>query len=207
MKTRYLPAIYFLFSILFATGCVSRAPQTPIHLYSLAPEYPVSSTDRIPSRPSVGVLPFESSSAIERRIMYRISPVEVAYYDFHKWVEPPGEMVTRFFCDELASSGLFSVVSLEGTFPLKQFDWLLSGELVRFEQDKTTPATTADVSVYLQIHKPDMGGQVIWRKKLSSRIPVKGDSVTDLALALEQGLRNITGQTALELQKLIERHK
>ena len=205
MKIEHLITVYLLFSLLFATGCLSRAPQTPIQFYSLSSDYSVSSTDRPPSGISLGILPFESSSAIERRMMYRISPVQVGYYDFHKWVEPPAEMVTRSFCDGLASSGLFSVVSIEGTFPMKHFDWLLSGNLLRFERDQTTERPTAYISMYLQIRIPEKGRRVIWGKKCSSRVPISGESATDFAVALDRGLQEINKKTAVELEKLIHR--
>jgi hypothetical protein len=66
--------------------------------------------------------------------VYRQSPTQVGYYDYHRWVTNPSATVTTSIIGALRSSGLFSEVELsqsDGTRHL-YFDAQLSTKMFSF---------------------------------------------------------------------------
>ena len=64
--------------------------------------------------------------------MYRQTPEEIGFYDYHRWAADPAETVTTAMIDSLRSSRLFSFVKrYDGQ---GQQDFLLVGRLERLEE-------------------------------------------------------------------------
>ena len=82
---------------------------------------------------TVVVRQFEVPSYLRQgRIVYRETPEEVGFYDYHRWAANPGETVTAAMIDALRSSRLFSFVKpYEGH---NQEDYLMVGRLERLEE-------------------------------------------------------------------------
>jgi len=82
---------------------------------------------------TVAVRRFESAPYIrQKRIVYRPVPEEIGFYEYHRWVDDPAEMVTVAIIDSLRSSGLFSFVKrYDGQ---GEQDYLLVGRLERLEE-------------------------------------------------------------------------
>jgi ABC-type uncharacterized transport system auxiliary subunit len=76
---------------------------------------------------------FETPAYLRQgRIVYRKSPTEVGFYEYHRWVTNPGATVTTAIIGTLRSSGLFSQVESEGSH-IKP-DFLLRGQLERLDE-------------------------------------------------------------------------
>jgi ABC-type uncharacterized transport system auxiliary subunit len=82
---------------------------------------------------SVRVRDFETPTYLRQgRIVYRESPTEVGYYDYHRWVTNPGATVTAAIISGLRSSGLFSEVDSDASH--MKTDFLLTGQLERLDE-------------------------------------------------------------------------
>jgi ABC-type uncharacterized transport system auxiliary subunit len=82
---------------------------------------------------SVRVRDFETPPYLRQsRIVYRESPTQVGYYDYHRWVTNPGATVTAAIIVGLRSSGLFSEVHSDATH--MKTDFLLTGQLERLDE-------------------------------------------------------------------------
>ena len=74
-----------------------------------------------PSRPAaedvrrsvtVAVRPFDTPDYIRQgRIVYRETPQEIGFYDYHRWAADPGATVTAAMIDALRSARLFAAVA------------------------------------------------------------------------------------------------
>lgn len=185
---RYLIQLFIF--LLFCSGCIQRKPPVPINLYSLQDHQLTGKTLENKSSISLGILPFQAASSIENRILYRLSPVEMGYYEYERWAEPPEEMVTRTFSEALGSSGLFSKVTFGRNYSPSSTQWLLTGIVERYEEDRSSFPPTAYLRVALEIYRTD-GDILIWNKRLSSREPLKEDTRTHLALSMDKNLTHI----------------
>lgn len=66
------------------------------------------------------------------RIVYRESPTEVGFYEYHRWFTDPGTTVTSAIVSALRSSGLFTQVDSEASHVKP--DFLLRGQLERLDE-------------------------------------------------------------------------
>jgi ABC-type uncharacterized transport system auxiliary subunit len=64
--------------------------------------------------------------------VYRESPEEIGFYEYHRWAAEPAETVTTAMIDSLRSSRLFSFVKRYDGH--NQQDYLLVGRLERLEE-------------------------------------------------------------------------
>ena len=92
-----------------------------------APRQAVSDA-RLPA--TLAVRRFETPPYLRQgRIVYRQSPAEIGFYNYHRWAADPATTVTTAVIDSLRSSRLFSFVKpYDGQ---SQQDYLLSGRLER----------------------------------------------------------------------------
>jgi ABC-type uncharacterized transport system auxiliary subunit len=104
------------------------------HYYTLdVPPAPdrMAGAPRIPG--TVVIYRFQTPSYLRQgRIVYRESPEEIGFYDYHRWAADPADTVTRAMIDALRSSELFSFVKpYDGH---NQEDYLMVGRLERLEE-------------------------------------------------------------------------
>jgi ABC-type uncharacterized transport system auxiliary subunit len=68
----------------------------------------------------------------EDRIVYRPTPVEVGYYEYHRWAQDPRESVTTALIDKIRASGAFSSVArFDGR---TRSDYVLRARIDRLEE-------------------------------------------------------------------------
>ena len=130
MKSLVKMSVYALTLLIASCGGGARRP----HYYALeippAPDRTLSGP-RFPG--TVAVCRFETPSYLRQgRIVYRETPEEVGFYDYHRWAAEPADVVTTAMIDALRSSRLFSFVKrYDGR---NQQDYLLVGRIERLEE-------------------------------------------------------------------------
>ena len=82
---------------------------------------------------TLAVRRFDSAPYIrQKKIVYRPVPEEIGFYEYHRWVNDPAEMVTSAMIESLRSSGMFSLVKrYDGQ---NEQDYLMAGRLDRLEE-------------------------------------------------------------------------
>jgi uncharacterized lipoprotein YmbA len=117
---------------LLMAGCAGKILYP--HYYTLdipAAPKPSVSDSLLPA--TLAVRRFETLPYLRQgRIVYRQSPAEIGFYDYHRWAADPAATVTTAVIDSLRSSRLFSYVRpYDGQ---GQQDYLMSGRLERLEE-------------------------------------------------------------------------
>lgn len=147
---RIKPCLFACVSItaLLATSC-GKVRYPDYYTLALAPTLapPANGTQRLGS---LVVRDFETPAYLRQgRIVYRESPTEVGFYEFHRWVTNPGATVTTTIITELRSSGLFSPVDSDASH-IKP-DFLLRGQLERLDEIDYGGAVRVEVKLSAQL--------------------------------------------------------
>lgn len=99
---------------------------------------------------SLAVRDFEAPAYLRQgRIVYRESPTEVGFYEYHRWVTNPSATVTTAILGTLRSSGLFSQVDSEANHIKPEF--LLKGQLARLDEIDYGGAVRVEVKLSAQL--------------------------------------------------------
>ncbi len=117
---------------LLLSGCAGKVRYPNYYALSIAP---AAQADPPVSRQSatLAVRRFETPAYLRQgRIVYRESPDQIGFYEYHRWASDPGAAVTTALIDSLRSSHLFASV---GPYASEQRpDYLLTGRLERLDE-------------------------------------------------------------------------
>ncbi len=190
---------------LIGAGCVLASCSMPrVHYYTL--EIPHSS----PAVPKgialhLTVQRFLADHVLrDDRILYRESPNEVSFYEYHRWAGPPAELVTNYFTHRLKDSGSFARVTSykEGS----QADFALHGRLHRFEEVDRGKEALASVSLELEL--VDMKSRVpIWRGEAECTRPLPTKDIPGLVNGIYDCLQETATKLLDAMQKTAEKQQ
>jgi ABC-type uncharacterized transport system auxiliary subunit len=173
---------------LAAVSC--SVPKT--HYYVL--EYPHTPPEAAPrvSR-QIAVQPFRSNQVFsEERIAYRAGENQVNFYEYHRWANQPGELVTNYFIHRLRDSGLYAGVSTAKEGP--PADFIVQGRILHFEEIDRGKEVSASVALELEL----MNGKTrasAWRSEAQCSKPL---ATRDMA-GVTQGIHFCLDETATKL--------
>jgi ABC-type uncharacterized transport system auxiliary subunit len=119
------------------------------------------------------------------RIVYRSSGTQLGAYEYHRWAEPPTEMISELLFRSLRDSGRFrSVQSLRSN---ARGDILVRGRLYEFGEVTGSPLTGR---VKLEVEAYDQQtGKVVFSRMFSADEPVNGKEVADVVAALDSAVK------------------
>src|SRR5690348_13298777 len=93
------------------TGCISKMKYPAyytLHLTPVADPPPAKGT-----QPMLAVHEFHSPAYLRHgAIVYRASPEEVGFYNYHRWAVDPREFLTNAIVERLRASGRFAQVKV-----------------------------------------------------------------------------------------------
>jgi len=147
--------------------------------------YPAYYTLNLPSPPdppapenvrtSIAVREFQSPGYLRQGpIVYRTTPEEVGFYEYHRWAADPHTLVTNAVIDHLRASGQFSMVSMYDGRPNN--DYVFSGRLEKLEEVDYQAGVKVEVAISAQITKVATGATV-WSNAVSETRPVSQRTV------------------------------
>jgi len=137
--------------------------------------YPAYYTLNLPSPPdppapenvrtSIAVREFQSPGYLRQGpIVYRTTPEEVGFYEYHRWAVYPHTLVTNAVIDHLRASGQFSMVSMYDGRPNN--DYVFSGRLEKLEEVDYQAGVKVEVAISAQITRVATGATV-WSNAVS----------------------------------------
>jgi len=121
-------------------------------------------------RASIAVREFQSPNYLRQGpIVYRSTPEEIGFYEYHRWASDPRTLVTSAVVDHLRAGGRFSRVSLYDGRPNN--DYVFSGKLDKLEEVDYGSGVKVEVAMSAQITRVATGATV-WSNAVSETRPV-----------------------------------
>jgi ABC-type uncharacterized transport system auxiliary subunit len=170
-------------------GCVGGKVKYPTY-YTLqvppAPDPPAFETAHM----ALAVREFTSPGYLRQgAIVYRVSPEQIGFYDYHRWAMNPREFVTNAVIDRLRTSGTFANVKLyDGR---SDVDYILSGRLEKLEELDYGGSVRVEVAMSAQITNVKTG-TLAWTNAIDHIEKVEQHSVagivSEMDRAMEQGI-------------------
>jgi len=178
-------------SVLLMAGCGGKVLYP--HYYALdIPAAPIAAEAGARQPVTLAVRRFEAASYLRQgRIVYRPTPTEIGFYDYHRWAADPAEAITEATIDSIRSRRLFAFVKpYDGQ---GREDYLLSGRLEKLEEIDSPRGVR--VAARLSAELVDLStGAAVWQSE--------GD---EAAVVESRDVNSLVGAMSHAVQKCIER--
>jgi ABC-type uncharacterized transport system auxiliary subunit len=116
-------------------------------------------------RTSIAVREFQSPGYLRQGpIVYRTTPEQIGFYEYHRWAADPRTLVTSAVLDHLRASGQYSTVSTYNG--RSDIDYVFSGKLDKMEELDYESAVKVEVAMSAQITRVDTG-VTVWSNSVS----------------------------------------
>jgi ABC-type uncharacterized transport system auxiliary subunit len=144
-------------------GCGGRVRYPRYYTLNLPPAPDPPAQESV--RTSIAVREFQSPSYLRQGpIVYRTTPEEIGFYEYHRWAADPRVLVSSAVIDHLRASGHFSMVSMYSGRP--DVDYIFSGKLEKLEEVDYDAGVKVEVAVSAQITRVATGATV-WSNAVS----------------------------------------
>jgi len=138
------------------------------------------------TRSSLAVLEFRSPAYLhEGAIVYRTSPEQVGFYQYHRWAVDPREFLTNAMIDRLRASGRFAEVNAYDGH--SDVDYILSGHLEKLEEVDYEGGVRVEVALSAQITDP-RAGKTVWANSASESARVEKRNVPAVVAEMSQAM-------------------
>jgi ABC-type uncharacterized transport system auxiliary subunit len=116
-------------------------------------------------RTSIAVREFQSPGYLRQGpIVYRTTPEQIGFYEYHRWAADPRTLVTSAVVDHLRASGQYSMVSTYNG--RSDIDYVFSGKLDKMEELDYESGVKVQVAMSAQITRVDTG-VTVWSNSVS----------------------------------------
>jgi ABC-type uncharacterized transport system auxiliary subunit len=137
-------------------------------------------------RTSIAVREFQSPGYLRQGpIVYRTTPEEVGFYEYHRWAADPRTLLTSAVIDHLRASGQFSMVSMYDGRPNN--DYVFSGRLEKLEEIDYEAGVKVEVAMSAQVTKVATGATV-WSNTVSETRPVSQRNVPGVVSQMNRAM-------------------
>ena len=184
---------------LLLAGCLSTPTVTPTRYYTLnvAPHAETGT----PTGKTLGIRPLASARPYKLEVAYKNDPNRLAYFPRAEWAETPATVVNRALMDNIRSLGMFDDVG--DAADMARPDYILTGELRRFEADYTTAEARAVVEVAIAIRSTDSPG-TLWEGLVTAETPLppsgeSADNVDVIAQAMSDAVSALVAKVCAQL--------
>ncbi|MBI5093351.1 MAG: membrane integrity-associated transporter subunit PqiC, partial [Candidatus Hydrogenedentes bacterium] len=173
-----------------AAGCATTR-YTPTVRYRLdsAIDVPVSS----PIEGSLGIRTLTAARPYKQTIVFQDADFVVRMSDHEEWADLPAVMVTRMLMDALGATKHFKDVGDAVNLAIP--DYILTGELRRFDLVRAGAAWSAVCEVRLELRK-GMKRELVWSDTLRSEEPLAKNEVSALPAAMSRAVDKVITRSA-----------
>lgn len=181
---------------LLAVGCVDSRP---IHYYTIeTPPAPV--TSGAPASPELIVGNMSVPPELQDgRIRYRVGSNEVGAYQFHRWIERPGTMISESLVQALRASGKYRSVTESSSTAAG--DYQLRGKIYEFDE---VDRETIQTSISLQVDLMDMKTKrVVWDHLVQRDEPVGSKKIKDVVQSFDRNLQAVVKEAVEEVDRFL----
>lgn len=168
--------------LLVSVGCGGAAKYPNYYTLNIQP--PVDPPAQEGVRTTLAVREFKSPAYLRQgAIVYKTSPEQIGFYNYHRWAVDPREFVTTAVTERLRASGNFAQVKLyDGR---SDVDYVLSGRLEKLDEIDYDGGIKVEVQVSAQM--TDLGtGATVWTNEISEVGAVGKRDVPAVVSAMNQ---------------------
>ncbi len=181
--------------LLALAACAGKVPDTRYYQLAAPP-----AAARGPAGPAIAVEPLATDAAYDdERIVYRLTPYRLDYYNYHRWSSPPGTMLGNYLQDAFSRSGRFRAVTRDASDAVPV---TLGGRVIAIEEvDQSKTSWLGHVAVELTL--TDTGtNKILWSQRFEESEPLKEQTPEGLARALSRAMSRITARALPEVAEL-----
>jgi len=143
-------------------------------------------------RASIAVREFQAPNYLRQGpIVYRTTPEEVGFYEYHRWAADPRALVTSAVIDHLRASGQFALVSAYNGRP--DHEYVFSGRLEKLEEVDYPAGVKVEVALSAQITSVKTGATV-WSNAVSQIESVPERSVPGVVAQMNRTMDEAIGK-------------
>ena len=198
MTTKCLMTACIAVTLLLMSGCAGKVRYPDYYTLAVAPTKQPASNDPHQSA-TVAVRRFDTPAYLRQgRIVYRQTPEEVGFYDYHRWASDPGVVVTAGVIDSLRSANLFSVV--EPYAGQEHPDYLLSGRLERLDEVDYKSGVQVEVRLSAQLVNVRTGAS-LWAGAVTRTSEVSTRDVNSVVAAMSQTVQGSIEELVVNIEK------
>lgn len=174
--------------LLALAACAGKVPET--RYYQLAAPQQAGLQPGESAEPSVAIEPLTADGAYDdERIVYRVTPYRLDYYNYHRWSAPPGTMLSNYLQDAFSRSGRFRAVVHE---PTESVPVTLGGRVIAIEEvDQSKTSWVGRIAVELTL-TDTLTNKVLWSQRFDETEPLSEQTPEGLARALSAAMARIT---------------
>lgn len=137
-------------------------------------------------RTSIAVREFQSPGYLRQGpIVYRSTPEEIGFYEYHRWAADPRTVLTAAVMDHLRASGRYSMVSTYNGRP--DNDYIFSGKLQKLEEVDSQGVVKVEVAISAQITNTRTG-VMVWSNAVSQAAPVSKRTVPGIVSQMNEAV-------------------
>jgi ABC-type uncharacterized transport system auxiliary subunit len=151
-------AIPFVLTVLMTlAGCVGAVRYPNYYALHIPPPPDPPAQEGV--RASLAVREFRSPTYLRQgAIVYKTSPEQIGFYNYHRWAVDPRETVTNAIVDRLRASGNYTQVKLyDGR---SDIDYVLSGRIEKLEEVDYDGGVKVEVAITAQMTNLTTGAAV-----------------------------------------------
>jgi ABC-type uncharacterized transport system auxiliary subunit len=148
---------------------------------------------------TVAVRRFETPQYLRQgRLVYRQTPAEIGFYDYHRWAADPAATVTTAVIDSLRSSQLFAFVrTYDGQ---GQPDYLMSGRLERLEEIDSGDSVRVEAKLSAELVNLQTGATV-WTGDADETLGVKTRNVNSVVVEMSHAVQKSIDRLVASLDR------
>jgi ABC-type uncharacterized transport system auxiliary subunit len=163
VKKHGIAVVFALAASIMLVGCAGKVKYP--NYYTLHVPPPPDPPVQASVRASLAIREFRSPVYLRQgAIVYKTSPEQIGFYDYHRWAVDPREFLTNAVTDRLRACGNFTQVKLyDGRGDI---DYVLSGRLEKLEEIDYEGGVKVEVAISAQMVSLATGGTV-WTNSVS----------------------------------------
>lgn len=163
MKTNLIVICLVLAALIILVGCGGAAKYPNYYILQVPPPPDPPAQESV--RACLAVREFRSPTYLERgAIVYKTSPEQIGFYNYHRWAVDPREFVTNAVAERLRASGKFTRVKMYDGRP--DIDYVVSGRLEKLEEIDYGGEVKVEVAISAQM--TDLAsGTTVWTNEVS----------------------------------------
>lgn len=185
---------------LIVSGCLTPQDYTPVAQYTIAPNLD-SISESQPTDATLGIRRLSASQPLKRDIFYRDPDLRVGNLLDAQWAENPADMMTRLVFDAAIRTRLFKDVGL--ATDIGPPTYLLTGDLRRFDLDRSGDQWTAVCEVYFELRTVNDSASS-WSETLTHSAALARNEVSALPAAMSDAAEEVILAAMVSVAQTVE---